>query len=177
MVAAARSDPDAFGALYDHYFPRVYNFVRYRTGDPDLADDLTAKTFERVLLHLPRYRAGAAPFAVWLFKIARNIVYDHYRREGRHGTLSLEGMADKAADMDEPVERIVEFETRLDLLAAISRLEPREREILAMKFTAGLTNREIAKAMALGESNVGVILFRVIRRLRAELCGGECHAQ
>ena len=176
LVARAKSDPDAFGAVYDHYFPRVYNFVRYRVGDPDVADDLTAKIFERVLRSLPRYRPGAVPFAVWLFKIAGNIVRDHYRGERRRRYLPLELCPDCAAAEPAPVERVVEEETKQELLAAVHNLGPREREILALKFAAGFTNREIARSTGLTESNVGVILYRIIRRLRAELCGGESNA-
>ena len=75
---------------YDHYFPRVYNDVRYRVGDAETADDLTAQVFERALVNIGRYRRERAPFAAWLFAIARNAVSDCLRAQRWRRWLSLE---------------------------------------------------------------------------------------
>ena len=176
LVSRAIGEPEAFGVLYDRYFPRIYNYMRYRIENRDAADDLTARLFEKVLTNLPRYRLGAIPFAVWLFRIARNLVLDYQRGTMRRQCLPLDQLPEQESDATEPVDRLIEDETRAELLAAIHRLHPWEQEILALKFTAGLTNREIARTTGLGESNVGVTLYRIIRRLRAELCGGESNA-
>jgi RNA polymerase sigma-70 factor (ECF subfamily) len=83
LVARATAEPAAFAAIYGHYFPRVYNYVRYRVGDAVAADDITAQTFERALVGIGRYRPERAPFAAWLFAIARNAVTDHLRAQRR----------------------------------------------------------------------------------------------
>lgn len=57
LINRAKEEPSAFGAIYDHYFSRVYNYVRYRVRDPQVTDDLTATIFERVLANLSRYQA------------------------------------------------------------------------------------------------------------------------
>ncbi len=72
LVAQAQVEPAAFAAIYDHYFSRVYNYVRYRIADVHLADDLTAQIFERTLARIGKYKPERAPFAAWLFAIARN---------------------------------------------------------------------------------------------------------
>lgn len=169
LVACATAEPAAFAAIYDHYFPRVYNYVRYRVGDAEMADDLTAQVFERALVSIGRYRPERGPFAAWLFAIARNAVSDCLRAQRRRRWLSLEVLRDRASTEPQPEEVAIRDETRAELLAAVARLSDRERDLIALKFAAGLTNRRIAKLTGLSESNVGVILYRAMRRLRAEL--------
>ena len=169
LVARATAEPAAFAAIYDHYFPRVYNYVRYRVGDAETADDLTTQVFERALTHIGRYRPERAPFAAWLFAIARNAVSDHLRAQRRRRWLSLEVLRDRASRDPQPEEIAIRNETRDELLAAVARLSERERDLIGLKFAAGLTNRRIAEITGLSESNVGVILYRAVRRLRAEL--------
>jgi len=169
LVARATAEPAAFAAIYDHYFPRVYNYVRYRVRDAETADDVTAQVFERALVSVGSYRPERAPFSAWLFAIARNAVNDHLRTQRRHRWLSLEVLRDHASAGPQPEEIAIHSETYTELLSAVARLSDRERDLIALKFGAGLTNRRIAKLTGLSESNVGVILYRTVRRLRAEL--------
>jgi len=173
LVARAKAEPAAFAAIYDHYFARVYNYVRYRVGDAAVADDVTAQVFERVLVSIGSYRSERAPFAAWLFAIARNAVTDHLRAQRRRHWLSLDVLRDRASAEPQPEEVVVDNETRAWLLAAVARLSGRERDLIALKFAAGLTNRRIAEIMDLSASNVGVILYRAVRKLRAELSAEE----
>jgi RNA polymerase sigma factor (sigma-70 family) len=173
LVAQAVAEPAAFAAIYDHYFPRVYNYVRYRVGDAETADDLTAQVFERALVHIGGYRPGRAAFAVWLFAIARNAVSDHLRARRRRCWLSLETLHDRSSGDPQPEEVVTRDETRAELLGAVAHLSDRERDLIALKFGAGLTNRRIAELASLSESNVGVILYRAVRRLRVELGARE----
>lgn len=169
LVARAVVEPAAFAAIYDHYFPRVYNYVRYRVGDAETADDLVSEVFERALVNLGSYRPERAPFAAWLFAIARNAVNDHLRARKHRRWLSLDALRDRTGIRPWPEEAIIHDETRAELLAAVARLSERERDLIALKFAAGLTNRRIAELSGLSQSNVGVILYRAVRRLRAEL--------
>jgi RNA polymerase sigma-70 factor (ECF subfamily) len=168
-VARAVAEPAAFAVVYDHYFPRVYNYVRYRVGDAGIADDITAQVFERILVNMADYRPERGPFAAWLFAIARNAVNDYLRARSRHPWLTLDGLRPQARDDPKPEEQAIRDETRAELLIAVSHLNDHERELIALKFVAGLTNRHIAELTGLKESNVGVILYRAVRRLRAEL--------
>lgn len=169
LVAQARVDSVAFATLYDHYFSRVYNYIRYRLQDPDLTDDLTAQVFERVLLHIEGYRQDKAPFSAWLFAIARNAVTDHVRAQQRRRWLSLEVVRDWINPEPQPGEMVAELELHDQLLAAVRRLSSREQDLVGLKFGGGLTNRRIAEVTGLSENNVGIILYRAVRKLRLDL--------
>ena len=162
-LGAAASEAD-FEALYRAELPRVYNFFHFRVGDEALAEDLTSETFEKAWRNRQRYRRDLAAFSTWLFTIARRVAVDYYRRRRPTEPLAalthlphtetLEDLAQAHADGD-----------RLTVLLA--RLTDRERELVALKYGAGLTNRAIAGLTGLTESNVGVILHRALQTLRA----------
>lgn len=169
LVAQASTDTSAFAAIYDHYFPRIYNYIRYRIQDAGTTDDLTAQVFERTLLNIEKYRQDKAPFSAWLFAIARNAVNDHFRAQQRRRWLSLEAVRDWISPEPQPGEAVADSELQGQLLAAVARLSSREQDLVGLKFGGGLTNRRIAELTGLSENNVGIILYRAVRRLRADL--------
>jgi RNA polymerase sigma-70 factor (ECF subfamily) len=169
LIDRAKADPASFEAVYDFYFARIYNYARYRVMDANTADDLTSEIFETVLAKLHTYDPDRSPFAAWLFGIARNKVNYYLRKEKIRGWLSLEqfhSLADKEPAL---VETAIKNETQRELLAAVSQLSSREREVIALKFTAGLTNRTISNMTGLKESHVAVILHRAVKRIRAQM--------
>ena len=154
-----------FEAVYQVELPRVYNFFRYRTGDDQAAEDLTAETFEKVWRHRERYREDLASFSTWLFTVARRIAADHFRK--RRPAVPL----NEALHLADPqvVEDVVQERDDFARLAILlSRLAERERELVALKYGAGLTNRVIARLTGLSESNVSTILYRINKELRAQ---------
>lgn len=155
-----------FETVYQTELPRLYNFFRYRMGDDQLAEDLTAETFERAWKHRERYRADLASFSTWLFIIARRLAADHFRR--RRPTVPLEETSQVAdpRTLEEEAQERAEF---TQLSAVLARLAERERELVALKYGAGLTNRAIARISGLSESNVSTILYRITRQLRLQL--------
>ncbi len=169
LVAQAAVEVTAFAAIYDHYFSRIYNYIRYRVQDVDVTDDITAQVFERALTHIGSYRADKAPFAAWLFAIARNAVNDQLRKQKRRPWLSLDILQNRSSDDPQPADLVGDEETRHLMLAAVAQLGERERDLIGLKFAGGLTNRRIAELSGLSESNVGIILYRTIRHLRADL--------
>lgn len=173
LVARAQADRAAFALVYDHFYRRVYNYVRLRVGHPETTEDITAQVFERALRHLSEYRPDRAPFAAWLFSIARHAVIDHFRQQRRHATLPLEVADERSSEQPELDEQVEEAQTRARVLALVGKLKERDREIIALKFGAGLNNRQIAELAGLTESNVGVILYRTMRTLRRELGQGN----
>jgi RNA polymerase sigma-70 factor (ECF subfamily) len=152
-------------ALYADHLPRIYNYFRFRLATDADVEDLTARTFEKAWSARTRYRGDLAGFATWLYRIAHNLCVDHLRSRREHAPL------DAAAEI--PAERTPETdeERRSDLtrLAALTASLPeRERELIALKYGAGLSNRAIAPLANLSESNVGTILHRAVQALRSQ---------
>jgi len=169
LIDQAKSDPSAFSAIYDFYFARVYNYARYRILDRDLADDLTSEIFETVLKNLHTFRPDKGPFSAWLFTIARNTVNYSLRKRRIRQWLSLDHVLEQADHKPKPDETTIQNETQRELLQAISHLSERERELIALKFNVGLTNRAISKMTGLKENHVATILFRAIQSIRARM--------
>lgn len=152
-------------AVYAEQLPRVYNYFRYQVRDGAAAEDLTATTFEKAWRYRQRYRRDLAAFSTWLFTIARRVTADYFRRH--RDEIPLEDLHGRA--IDDSVEEIIQRRDEFARLSALlKRLPPREQELVALKYGAGLTNRAIAQLTGLSESNVGTILYRVVSQLRAE---------
>lgn len=156
-----------FADAYDEQVWNVFGFFAYRVASRGDAEDLTQQTFERALRAWPRFDPERAPLGVWLTSIARNLLVDHYRRNG-------------AAPRQEPLDAVPEEQLGSELPApdlgidpalaeALATLSPRDREVVALRFGADLTGPEIATASGLSLANVQQILSRSLRRLRAEL--------
>ncbi len=165
----ARSKPSAdewdWEALYRTCYPRVYNYFRFRVSDE--AEDLTAITFERAWQHRYRHNHDRGEFQAWLFGIARHVAAHHLRQ--RKTVVALDEVQDWVAAHDLPLEQAVQKQEEADrLVGLLQNLPDRERELIALKYGSGLTNREIARQTGLSESNVGSILHRVVHKLRAE---------
>lgn len=157
-----------FEELYDKYFQRVYNYIRYRVLARDAADDLVSAVFEKVLNKFDELEQDRPP-EPWLFAIARNTLNDYYRRRAVRGTLSTDGFEAVLAS-GESVERAAQArEENAALLAAMAGLSETERELIAMRYALDQSTREMAAHTGLSESNVGVTLFRAIKKLRGRL--------
>jgi RNA polymerase sigma-70 factor, ECF subfamily len=155
-------DPD-WNTVYRHELPRIYNYFRYRLGNDALAEDLTSATFEKAWRKRDSYRRDLAAFSTWLLTIARNAATDYLRT--RRNEASFDQLQSRAAQdsPDAAYERKAEIE---ELGALLMRLSEDERELVALKYGAELTNREIAALVGMSESNVGTTLHRVVGKLR-----------
>lgn len=162
LLVASTPEID-WDAVYADLLPRVYNFFRYRVENDTTAEDLTAITLERAWQGRMRYRRRLSDFPTWVFGIARHVATDHFRRPEK--TFSFESIPDRAADglLEESIQRRHEIERLLALLASLSE---REREIIALKYGAGLSNVEIAHVMKLSETNVSTLIYRIVGKLR-----------
>jgi RNA polymerase sigma-70 factor (ECF subfamily) len=150
-------------AVYADQAPRVYNYFRFRMGIEADAADLTSRTFEKAWRSRARYRHDLAGFATWLFTIANNLGIDYLKARRSH--LPIDSALDVAA-VGTP-ETDAERRSNLSRLALLTQsLSDRERELIALKYGAELTNRLIASLTGLSESNVGSILHRVVSSLR-----------
>ena len=170
LVAPAIDAPSeadtAFEALYRSSRDDVFAYVTGMLRDRAAAEDVTALAFERAY----RRRAGFNPKRgsrrAWLFGIARNATLDELRRRRRQTALVSEPADERHPAPEEAAESAIR---RTAVRAAIAVLSPRDRELVALKFFAGLGNAEIAAVIGTSESNAGTRLHRVIEGLR-EAC-------
>lgn len=165
-----RSLPLDVEALYRACADDLYAYARSVVRDPAAAEEVVAVAFERALKRQRRYEAGRGSPRAWIFGIARHAAIDELRRRGRSAALvhdpideAVPDPADELADRDEAHRR------RTAVADAISALPGRDRELVALKFYAGLSHAEIAEVLGISATNVGSRLHRVIVHLR-EAC-------
>jgi RNA polymerase sigma-70 factor (ECF subfamily) len=168
LVATAADAPRegdlAFDELYRSSRDDVYAYAAGLLRDRAAAEDVTATAFERAYRKRRRFDPSRGNGRAWLFGIARNAALDELRRRGRQAELVSDPIDEAGLDTERSEQRLV-------LVAALAKLDPRERELVALKFFAGLANAEIAAVLGISESNSGTKLHRVVTKLR-EVCDG-----
>lgn len=166
--SAAAGDAAAFGVLYDRHFSTVYRYAFVRVRDRMEAEDVTSETFMRALRSLDRYEPRA-PFAAWLFRIARNAIVDRSRRTTRRE--ARERAVATSAWVDPEREAVARGEAR-EIRSALERLSDLQRDVLLLRFFGGLSTDEICAALGKGASTVRGIQHRALAALRRELAAG-----
>jgi RNA polymerase sigma-70 factor (ECF subfamily) len=162
LVVGPNTDVE-FRPVYDELLPKLYRFFCYRVGDRKLAEDLTAMTLEKAWRGRANFNPGLGEFTNWVMGIARKVNADHHRTN--HPRLAPDALIQAPVSIEEIAERDAEFARLAALLAQVSR---RERDLLALKYGADMSNRAIAELTGLTESNVGTILHRAVTKLRAK---------
>jgi len=158
---------EAFEALYRSSRDDVYAYVAGILRDRSAAEDVTAQAFERAYRRRGSFKPERGSHRAWLFGIARNAALDELRRRGRHAELTAEPEDPAAAGAHEQAAETALRRTMLN--AALATLSARERELIALKYFAGLANAEIAEVIGVSESNAGTKLHRAMEKLR-EAC-------
>ena len=173
LVEQAKTDPDAFGQLYEMYVEKIYNYVYYRIGNQQDAEDLTAKVFHRALNHIPNYNNKGVPFAAWLYRIAHNLVANWHRDNKRRKVVALEQVSlsgDKEENPHKAAERTNEREL---LLAAIQQLPPERQQLLMLKFVERMSNADIGRLMGRSEGAIKSLYHRTLVSLKDLLAEHE----
>ena len=167
LVERAKEDPDAFGALYDRYFPQIYRFAYSRVRDQSLAEDVTSEVFFKALRNISRYTYSGHPFSSWLYQITLNAVADHYR--GQHGEVELEEGADLPSTAPSVVDEVVRRDRSRRIWSAIDQLPRHQRTAMVLKFREDKKIDEIAHIMGKSAGAVKLLLHRAVEKLRREL--------
>jgi len=160
---------DDFSQLFDAYYRRVYRYICYRINNHGAAEDLCSQVFVRALSKRDTYSGKKGTVDVWLFSIARNTVIDYYRSLKKETHLSFDTILDMVSSHPAPDELAMIFEQNKLLWKALDTLREKERNVIALKYAAELKNTEIAKLIGVSESQVGVILYRSMGKLKKHL--------
>lgn len=163
---AQKGDLPAIQALYLGLNEQIYRFIWSRVHDPALADDLTGEVFLRMVARLPTYQDRALPFRAWLYRITRNLVIDNYRRNQNKETVPLESIAEDLAVVETP-ESTAELRLTFERAQkALESLAPEQREVVELRFMAGLTLKEVALAVDKSVQAVKGLQHRGLTALR-----------
>lgn len=166
LTRALQGDRDAFGALYERYIDRIFNYVYYRTGNVHDAEDLTARVFQRAMKHIQNYTDRGVPFSAWLYRIAHNLVANWHRDRSRRHEIPLSDAPVLLVHGDHPEARLVQTQEQETLLRHIRRLPPDRQQLLILKFVEHLSNAEIGQIMGRSEGAVKSLYHRTLLALR-----------
>lgn len=164
LVERARTSPEAFSELYEHYMPLIYRYLLRRTGNVDVAEDLTATSFEKALRHLEKFQWKDVSFSAWLYRIASNTLVDHYRREGRRRETTLQ---DLEGVLRSPMGAGEEETERVALLMdLVQKLPQSYQHVLALKFYQDLNNDEMCQVLDVSKKTLTMKIYRSLKALR-----------
>jgi len=167
VTEAQRGDADAFGRIFDEYAGPIHRFIASRVSRPSDAEDLTQLVFVKALEALPRYEARGIPFGGWLFRLARNAIIDQIRTRREH--LSLVEVTSRESEEASP-EAMASLHDDLERVAVAMRdLTDDQREVIELRFFAGLSVAEAAEAMGRQEGTIRGLQFRAVGALRRSL--------
>lgn len=170
LVEQAKTDPEAFGKLYELYVDKIYSYIYYRIGNHQEAEDLTAKVFFRALNHIANYKNKGSPFAAWLYRIAHNLVANWHRDHKRRQEVGLDQVTLKRDKQESPQQAAERRNGQDILLEAIQKLPPERQELLTLKFTERMSNAEIGRVMGRSEGAIKSLYHRTLVSLK-ELLG------
>ena len=167
IVASEVKDRQSIEELYRSSRDDVFAYVATLLRDQTAAEDVTAQAFERAFRKRRTFDRRRGEERAWLFGIARNAALDELRRRRRLATLAAEPAAERAQHVDDDDASDVTLR-RTVVRSALAKLSARDREIVALKFHAGLSNTELARVLGVSESAAGTRLHRVMEELRKE---------
>jgi RNA polymerase sigma-70 factor (ECF subfamily) len=169
LVRQAGSQPEAFGELYERHVRKIYNYIYYRTGNHEDAEDLTARVFQRALKHVANFQDHGVPFSAWLYRIAHNLVANWHRDRSRRPVVPLEDHMFVRGSGAHPETEAIAIEEHEMLLAAVQRLPPERQQLLILKFVERLSNAEIGNIMDRTEGAIKSLYHRTLNALREEI--------
>jgi RNA polymerase sigma-70 factor (ECF subfamily) len=168
LFRASKGDLEAFGLLYERYVDRIFNYIYYRTGNVNDAEDLTARVFQRALHHIGTYTDRGVPFSAWLYRIAHNLVANWHRDRSRKQEIPLDE-APLLSKGEHPESALVRTQEQEALLRMIRSLSSDRQQLLILKFVDHLSNTEIGLIMGRSEGAVKSLYHRTLLFLRDQI--------
>ena len=167
LIEAAQQDPSRFAELYELHFERVYAYIVRRVRERSAAEELTSHVFHQALANLGKFKWRGAPFAAWLFRIARNSIADRAQRLLREAgrEVSLQP-PDPVASSEVDLEQI---ETISRVYKLVDELPWDQRHVIRLRFAEEKSIREIAQQLSRSEGAIKQLQFRALLSLRARM--------
>jgi RNA polymerase sigma-70 factor, ECF subfamily len=166
ILERAKKNPNAFSALYNKYFDRIFNFIYRQIDDEDVTADLCSQAFLSVLKNLNRYEFRGVPFSAWLYKIANNEVNKYYRKKKNDKVFSLEEV--RVRELIDISNDNVDEEMIQRMLEYLRDLPTEMLEVLELRFFEDKNFKEIAFILDITESGAKMRTYRALDRLRSK---------
>lgn len=154
------------GELYDRHQMGVFRFLMARVNDQQLAEDLTGDVFIRMLDHLSDYENRSVPFTSWLYRVSRNLLIDHYRKEGKYKIAPLGQSEEISQDQPTLLSHVEEKLTIEQVRLVLSRLDEDQSEVIVLRFLVGLSLKEVAQSLDKSVAAVKALQHRGLIHLR-----------
>jgi len=167
LIEAAQQDASRFGELYELHFERVYAYIARRVRERSAAEELTSHVFHQALANLGKFKWRGAPFAAWLFRIARNSIADRAQRVLREAggpAVQSPGAAETGVDAD-----LEQAETVARVYQLVDQLPWDQRYVIRLRFAEEKSIREIAQQLSRSEGAIKQLQFRALQNLRARM--------
>jgi RNA polymerase sigma-70 factor (ECF subfamily) len=168
LLERAKRDPQAVGEIYDAYADRLYGFLFKRCAQKELSEDLLSKTFLKFLESLPTLEWRGVSLGAWLFRVASNLLTDHWRAASTRLDRPTDESEDfdVAAELDRP-EFLADLALERDkLLTCLRELSPRDQEVLDLRFFGQREIPEIAATLGVSDNHASVLVYRSLARLK-----------
>lgn len=163
LILEAKKDSSHFSVLYEKYYSQIFLFILKRVTTEDIAADLTSQVFLKALTNLGKYRDLGLPFSSWLFRIARNAIYDLYYQNKIEMVVSLERKSVGHMVSEMGVEEKQDYN---ELYMALESLQEEDMELIELRFFEGRPFKEVGEILEITENNAKVRTYRVLDKLK-----------
>jgi RNA polymerase sigma-70 factor (ECF subfamily) len=167
---AQAGDASSFAGLYERFHDKIFRYVYFKTGNPNDAEDITEDVFLRMLESINSFRWKGHPFSSWLFRIAHNLIVDHFRKRSRQKNTPLDDAGELAGASSHDLEADLDIKLSVERVQfAMEGLTDLQKEVMSLRFAAGLSVRETAEAVGKRENAVKALQHAAIKKLRVLL--------
>lgn len=170
LVTKLTEDEQAFAQVYNYLLPRIHGYLLRRTGSRETAEDLSSKTFLKVVENLCSFSGNGKAFTAWVYRIANNCLIDYYRSTSSQTKIffySNEDLSRLETPSDDDTKQLLqEREAKEQIVKMLNLLDPAEQEILSLKFLEELSHEELAEILRLKKNAVAVKLHRAMEKLK-----------
>ncbi len=167
LAERARTDDAAFSLLYERYFTKIYAYIFRRLGNREQTEDVVSVTFEKVFLHLDKFKpGGGGTFQAWIYRIATNAVIDYIRKEKHTISMAPEDLPEEIHPTTglDATHEMIKLEDSESVQRVIKKLPQRYQEVIQLKYFSELSNIEVAEVLQISPNNAGVLLSRALKQ-------------
>jgi len=179
LIELAKQSPEAFGKIYDHNYSIILNYVLRRTGNSEIARDITGETFVKAFENIKNFKWQGVSFTAWLYRIAGNEIVNYFRKK-TYTAVSLEFLqetqgfeteskTDLESELIEAEQELKRHEEFLFYRQKISELPIKYQEAIALKYFEGKNNKQISEILGKPENTIKSLLHRGLEKLRIHI--------